>query len=118
MATDSFDKMCDCLFECKWFECHTDMQKYFILLMVNAQRPLQYDGSGIIILNLQTYGKVNEIQILHIHNNSSLYFLLAFEISCELLHDFKDSGIQVKNRRILLRAYAVVLCLCFVRKIN
>lgn len=55
MATDSFAKMAVCLYDANWFELSTELQKYFVLAIANAQRPMMYHGFGIAILNLDTF---------------------------------------------------------------
>lgn len=59
LASDSFEKMTDHLYESNWPEYPVQLQKYFILLIANTQMPLYYHGSGIAILNLNTFLKVN-----------------------------------------------------------
>lgn len=58
MATESFEKMSYCLFEFDWHRLPVHLQKYFILMIGNTQRPLFYHGFGICILNLETFTKV------------------------------------------------------------
>lgn len=58
LATDSFGSMAVCMFESNWQDLPVDLQKYFILVIGNAQRPLFYHGSGLAVLNLETFTKV------------------------------------------------------------
>lgn len=58
MATESCIEMADLLFESNWQCLPIQMQKYFILMINNVQKPLYYNGYGIIILNLETFTKV------------------------------------------------------------
>lgn len=59
LASDSFAKMADCLYEYNWYELPFDLEKYFIIMIANAQKPLFYDGFGVLVLNLQTFTNVS-----------------------------------------------------------
>lgn len=59
LASESFEQMADCLYECNWYGLPVGLQKYFILMIGNAQRPLYYHGFGIAVLNLKTFSKVS-----------------------------------------------------------
>lgn len=58
LATDSFTNMANRLFECNWIEFPVDAQKFILLMIRNAQKPIYYHGSGIAVLNLETFSKV------------------------------------------------------------
>lgn len=58
MATDSFEQMAVCLYECNWQDYPIDLQKYFILMLQNMQQPLWYHAYNVAILNLETFTKV------------------------------------------------------------
>lgn len=58
IASESFEKMTDYLYETNWPEYPVQLQKYFILLIANTQKPIHYVGSGIAVLNLNTFLKV------------------------------------------------------------
>lgn len=60
LATDQFDQLPNYLFESNWPNLPLQLQKYFVLMMANAQQPLYFSGFGIVILNLETFTKVNE----------------------------------------------------------
>lgn len=60
MATESYLKMADCLYGLNWHELDLKYQKYFVIMMANAQRPIYYHGFGVAILNLETFLKVSE----------------------------------------------------------
>lgn len=62
VATESFEMMSDALYEANWHKLPIQQQKYFILMIKNAQRPLYYHGSGVAILNLQTFTKVSQFE--------------------------------------------------------
>lgn len=59
IATDTYGQMSDCLFQSNWFELPIEQQKFFIVMIANAQRELVYQGFGIVTLNLETFTKVN-----------------------------------------------------------
>lgn len=63
LATESYANLCDYLYEFNWHELPNDLQKYFILMIGNAQQTLYYSGFGMIILDLETFSKVRMIQI-------------------------------------------------------
>lgn len=59
MATESFGQMTECLFGYSWYELPVDLQKYFVLMIANAQQPMFYNGFKIAVLNLETFTKVS-----------------------------------------------------------
>lgn len=61
MATESYEQMADCLYNCNWLGLSNELQKYFIIMMGNTQRPIYYSGFGIAVLNLETFTKVNKL---------------------------------------------------------
>ena len=63
MATESYEKMADCLYECNWLDLSVQLQKHFIIMIGNAQRSIYYHGSGMSVLNLQTFNKVRQISV-------------------------------------------------------
>lgn len=58
VATGCFGNVAHVLYESNWLHLPFNLQKYFILVIGNAQRPLNYHGFKIAILNLNTYLKV------------------------------------------------------------
>lgn len=62
LATESFQEMADSLSESNWLNLDVALQKYYILMIRNAQIPLEYSGFGIAPLNLITFSKVNWIK--------------------------------------------------------
>lgn len=65
LATDSYMKMADCLYQSNWHILPIELQKYMILMINNMQQPLHYYGFGISLLNLETFIKVR----IEIHRN-------------------------------------------------
>lgn len=58
IATDSFEAMSDCLYESDWPSLPIELQKYFIIMIANAQRKVHYHGFGIVKLDLEAFTKV------------------------------------------------------------
>ena len=58
MATQSFESISDVLYESNWQNLSLQLQKYYILMIGNAQRPLHYHGFHVSILSLNTFAKV------------------------------------------------------------
>lgn len=58
MATESFKKMTDCVYESVWPDLPIPLQKYFILMIQNTQKTVFYHGFGMLKLNLETFRKV------------------------------------------------------------
>lgn len=61
-----------------WYEFPIDLPKYMVLILVNAYRPLVFDGLGIIDSNLMTFIKVriypfNDITYLYIFTRSFFF---------------------------------------------
>lgn len=59
MATESYEKMAISLFESDWPKLPVHLQRFVLLMIQNAQIPLQYHGFHVISLNLETYSKVS-----------------------------------------------------------
>lgn len=58
VATESYQQICDHLYDFKWYQLPNDVQMYFILMISNAQTPMYYSGIGMVIMNLETFTKV------------------------------------------------------------
>lgn len=59
IATESFARMADCLYESNWLILKPKLQKYLVLMIGNAQRPVYYHGFGLATLNLETFAYVS-----------------------------------------------------------
>lgn len=59
-TTENFLKMSDHLFGSNWQQLSPDLQKYFILMIANMNKPLFYHGSGIVVLDLETFRNVRK----------------------------------------------------------
>lgn len=58
MATESFIKIADGMYESNWQLLQPTMQKYTIPIIRNAQRPLFYHGFNMVDLCLNTFTRV------------------------------------------------------------
>lgn len=52
------------LYESMWFELPVGIQRFMIVMIVNAHRPLHYHGFGIARLNLDTFCSVNSKYVI------------------------------------------------------
>lgn len=57
LATESYAKMANSIYEANWPNLPVNLQKYFILMIGNAQRSIFYHGF-FATLNLETFTKV------------------------------------------------------------
>lgn len=64
LATDSFDNMAYCMYASKWQALPINLQKYFILMIGNMQRPLYYHGFNVAYLNLETFCRVTNLLLI------------------------------------------------------
>lgn len=60
-ATDCQAAFALSAYEMDWINFPIEFQRYFILIIANAQLPLSYHGYGIVDLNLETFAKVSLI---------------------------------------------------------
>lgn len=58
LASENYFKMSDCLYDFDWKRLPVNLQKYFILMIQNTQKPIYYHGFGVCILNLEMFTKV------------------------------------------------------------
>lgn len=58
-ATESFEKMSDCLYESDWPYFSVDLQKTLHLMITNMSKPIRYHGFNIAFLDLRTFIAVN-----------------------------------------------------------
>lgn len=58
LAIECYEQMPLCLFQSNWPELPAHLQKYFILMIANAQRPLRYHGFGCTVLDLNTFSNL------------------------------------------------------------
>lgn len=58
LTTSIFWGNADIAYESLWYKLPIDLQKYLLLLLVDAQRPIIFHGFGIINLDLIFFMKV------------------------------------------------------------
>lgn len=77
LATGNYEKMSDSLYDTDWHEIPVRLQKYYVVMLANIQRPVQYHGFGVAILNLETFCKVrNGLERISFRTN--IYSFLLF----------------------------------------
>lgn len=59
MASDSHKKISDCAYDMGWYKLPIRLQKYFLLMIENMQKPLFYHGFGIVDLDLRAFIRVS-----------------------------------------------------------
>lgn len=60
LATESFGKMSDCIYnDIDWQKIPIELKKYIILMIANMQRPLYYHGFNVVTLELNTFCRVS-----------------------------------------------------------
>lgn len=59
VVTDNYGRFADVLFESNWYKMPNHLQKYFILMIADTQRPIYLDGYGLIRLSMEAFAKVN-----------------------------------------------------------
>lgn len=60
-STESFEEMANCLYESNWTKLPVALQRYYILMIANMQKPLCYHGFLIKSLDLGTFIRVRTI---------------------------------------------------------
>lgn len=59
MTSNSYAEIGADFYDGPWLKLPIHLQNSFILMIQNAQEPLQYDGFGVAYLDLNTLGEVN-----------------------------------------------------------
>lgn len=57
-STDCYIKLADILFESNWIELPNDLQKFVLLIILEAKNPIFYSAYSFADSNLETYVKV------------------------------------------------------------
>lgn len=86
-STNDYAQMSHILYESNWNELPVELQKFVKMMIANAQRPLFYHGFHLVILNLETYLKVNEIVSSYVceYIFQGVNHLLFYSSYCERL---------------------------------
>lgn len=105
IATESYEKICDCVFNLKWYRLSIRQQKYFVLMIQNMHKPFYYHGFGITYLNLDTFSTVSMmarfINYVIPHDNHTNFCIVFFhpvrKSSIQLFHGIENFYSQVIN---------------------
>lgn len=86
LSTEKFERMSNCLYDSKWNKLPIELQKFYVIIIGVAQRPLHYHGFGVIYLHLQTFTRVrtcdhwneneNENENVFVNQLFNIFFLL------------------------------------------
>lgn len=60
LAHEAYMDLSDRYFYANWLNLPSELQKYFIILTANAQRPIYYHGFGVAYLHFNTFLKVSK----------------------------------------------------------
>lgn len=63
LASFSYEQMANCIFESNWKDLPNNLQKYFIIIIANAQKPIFYHAFNVVVLNLETFAKVSAMEL-------------------------------------------------------
>lgn len=95
LATESFRGMADALYESNWSEVPVRLQKYFIIMVANTQKPVYYHGFGVAVLNLETFTRVSQAILKAV--SSFIYFsnFSVLQGRSHILYGIQSNGIQI-----------------------
>lgn len=118
LATESFEKMSDCIyFDLNWQALSLKLKKYCILMIENMQQPIYYHGSGIVILDLYTFIQASVFLLVlkaiepptaNLWNVASenriflfvcAYSFTAIQVGFKVLFDVQDSHIGMNEKQ-------------------
>lgn len=74
------------IYDSEWFQLPTELQKFIIVMIANAQRPLFYHGFGVARLNLDTFCSVNFLSYL-----TFFVYFLSNLLPCKFFSKIKCS---------------------------
>lgn len=92
-TTDQFLLYADISYESSWYKFPVKLQRYYVLILADSQRPRSFDGWGLIELTLVTFTKVLQIIRLIERNLSTYHTHISFsdyENGHELLLDVQE----------------------------
>lgn len=58
LASESYEMMPNCVFDVNWHEQPNELQRYFILMIANMQKPVYYHGFEVAKMDLGTFVNV------------------------------------------------------------
>lgn len=59
-ANENHMEISDCFYQSDWYNLPLYLEKYFVIIIANAQRPLYYHGFGVAFINLNTFIRVTK----------------------------------------------------------
>lgn len=62
-TTDQFQLYADISYKSMWYKFPVRLQKYYVFILADSQRPRYFNGLGFIDLNLVTFAKVKSYKI-------------------------------------------------------
>lgn len=74
-ATNHLLGFCDALFEFDWHTLPIDLQKGWLMMAINMERPHFYNGFQILHLNYEIFGKVRANCIMLFHSFCQFFFI-------------------------------------------
>lgn len=84
MTIDGFENMVRDIWDTNWHELPIELQKYYIMMIQNMQRPHchHYDGFGLATLDMHTFGGVNisPFKMVCIIKFINLYTILIYSL--------------------------------------
>lgn len=97
LATDNLILFGDEVFDSNWYELPNEIQKTYILIIANAEKPLKYDGLHMTYLNLPTFSQVRTFDSHSIERFSfelPRYFphFPGFKVGHELLFNVQNTN--------------------------
>lgn len=58
IVTDNALKYADIIFDSDWHKIPNELQKYYIIMIGETQRPIYLDGYGLIRVSLEAFSRV------------------------------------------------------------
>lgn len=94
LASESYDKMCDCVYDLNWHRLPAHLQKYIVLMIANMQRQLYYHGFVVINLDLNTFVRVR-CNWKHVHSFWGKMISILCKKNLEFLHSCPEQRFHV-----------------------
>lgn len=76
LVTDRYDQLSIHLYQSDWYNLPNGLQKYFILMIQNAQWPsLEFDGLDIYVLDLEAFATVSLNSTSEMLYSTKIYYI-------------------------------------------
>lgn len=96
-VTDCYADISDDVFNSDWFKQSLDVQKYFLMIIQNAQHLNYFDGFGLTYLTLNNYCKVWGFLFFSFFGAKNS-FISDLIHCCQFLHDVQDTDDELIRR--------------------